>query len=75
MSKVGPKGQITLPRDQMKQAGIHPGDEYTTFLDDFGHIVVIKRVAGKSEGVLRNIRVGSPEEIDLAIKKSVTRDE
>lgn len=43
MPKVSAKRQITLPVEQCRQAHIAPGDEYESFVDNNGHITVIKK--------------------------------
>lgn len=52
MPKVSSKRQITLPIDQCKIAGIEPGDEYVSFVDNDGHITIIKKMVGAAQGVL-----------------------
>lgn len=41
MPKVSSKRQITLPVDQCRLAGIEPGDEYDSYVDNDGHITII----------------------------------
>ena len=41
MPKVSSKRQITLPVDQCRLAGIVPGDDYESFVDNDGHITII----------------------------------
>lgn len=59
MPKVSAKRQITLPIDQCKVAGINPGDEYQSFVDNEGHITIVKKVAGAAHGLLSGIKVDS----------------
>jgi bifunctional DNA-binding transcriptional regulator/antitoxin component of YhaV-PrlF toxin-antitoxin module len=42
MPKVSSKRQITLPVDQCRQEDIGPGDEYNSYVDNYGHITIIK---------------------------------
>ena len=37
--RVGPKGQVVIPKELRDELGIHPGDEVTFWLDD-GHVAV-----------------------------------
>ncbi len=46
MPKVSAKRQITLPIDQCRIAGIEPGDQYSSFVDNEGHITIVKKVTG-----------------------------
>lgn len=57
MPKVSSKRQITLPVEQCRLAGIEPGDEYESFVDNDGHITIIKKVAGAAQGILKGTRV------------------
>ena len=57
MPKVSAKRQITLPVDQCRLAGIEPGDEYVSYVDNEGHITIIKKIAGSAKGLLKNIKV------------------
>lgn len=55
MPKVSAKRQITLPIDQCKAAGIEPGDEYESYVDNEGHITIVKKVAGAAKGLLKRV--------------------
>ena len=57
MPKVSAKRQITLPIDQCKAAGIEPGDEYDSYVDNEGHITIVKKVAGSARGLLKGLAV------------------
>lgn len=57
MPKVSSKRQITLPVDQCRLAGIEPGDEYESYVDNDGHITIIKKVSGAARGILKGISV------------------
>lgn len=57
MPKVSSKRQITLPADQCRLAGIEPGDEYESFVDNDGHITIIKKVPGAARGILKGAKV------------------
>lgn len=56
MPKVSSKRQITLPIDQCRQAGIQPGDEYDSFIDNDGHITIVKKAAGAAKGILADLK-------------------
>lgn len=55
MPKVSSKRQITLPIEQCKAAGIEPGDEYDSYVDNNGHITIVKKVAGAAKGLLKKV--------------------
>lgn len=57
MPKVSAKRQITLPIDQCKLAGIEPGDEYSSYVDNDGHITIVKKVAGAAKGLLKTVKI------------------
>ncbi len=56
MPKVSAKRQITLPVDQCRQAHIEPGDEYNSYVDNNGHITIIKSIPGAAKGLLKGIK-------------------
>ncbi|MFT5082524.1 MAG: bifunctional DNA-binding transcriptional regulator [Lentisphaeria bacterium] len=57
MPKVSAKRQITLPIEQCRLAGIEPGDNYESYVDNDGHITIVKKVAGAAKGLLKSINV------------------
>lgn len=57
MPKVSSKRQITLPIDQCRLAGIGPGDEYQSFIDNDGRITIVKKTTGAASGVLKETEV------------------
>lgn len=67
MPKVSSKRQITLPVDQCRLAGIEPGDEYDSFVDNDGHITIIKKVPGAALGILKGVKV------DRRVSEEVSR--
>ncbi len=54
MPVVSAKRQITLPVDQCRAAGIEPGDQYQSYVDNDGHITIIKQKPGAAAGILRD---------------------
>lgn len=56
MPKISAKRQITLPIEQCRQAGIEPGDEYSSFVGNEGHITIIRKTKGAAKGVLKEIK-------------------
>ncbi len=57
MPRVSSKRQITLPIDQCRKADINPGDEYDSFVDNLGHITIIKKTSGAASGLLEDVKV------------------
>lgn len=55
MPKVSSKRQITLPIEQCRLAGIEPGDEYESFINNDGYITIVKKAAGIARGKLKGI--------------------
>jgi len=53
MPRVSSKRQITLPVDQCRKADINPGDEYDSYVDNFGHITIVKKIPGAAGGLLK----------------------
>jgi len=56
MPKVSSKRQITLPVEQCRAAGIEAGDEYESYIDNDGHISIVKKVSGAARGILKAIQ-------------------
>lgn len=57
MPKVSAKRQITIPIEQCREAHISPGDEYNCYVDNYGHITIIKKIPGSAKGLLKGIKV------------------
>lgn len=73
MPKVSAKRQITLPISQCEQAGIEPGDEYTSYIDGEGHITIIKKVLGSAAGLLKDVKVDSAFTDEESLASAVGR--
>ena len=71
MPKVSSKRQITLPVDQCRLAGIEPGDEYESFVDNDGHITIIKKTPGAAFGILKGARVDRLVSDDASRQSSI----
>lgn len=71
MPKVSSKRQITLPIDQCKAAGIEPGDEYDSYVDNEGHITIVKKVAGSAKGLLKGITVDKRFSEEQSLKSGI----
>ncbi|MBN4080629.1 AbrB/MazE/SpoVT family DNA-binding domain-containing protein [Beggiatoa alba] len=57
MPKVSAKRQITLPIELCREAHINPGDEYDSYVDNHGHITIIKKTVGSAKGVLKGLSI------------------
>lgn len=57
MPIVSAKRQITLPVERRKEAGIGAGDMYESFIDNNGHITIIKKQSGSAFGLLSGTKV------------------
>ncbi|BCD98864.1 AbrB/MazE/SpoVT family DNA-binding domain-containing protein [Marinagarivorans cellulosilyticus] len=71
MPKVSAKRQITLPIDQCRDAGIEPGDDYSSYVDNEGHITIIKKVAGAAKGLLSDIDVNRKYSDEDSLQSSI----
>ncbi|MBO9483135.1 MULTISPECIES: AbrB/MazE/SpoVT family DNA-binding domain-containing protein [Gammaproteobacteria] len=56
MPVISSKRQITLPAEQCRQAGLAPGDEYESYVDNQGHITIVKKTMGAAKGLLKGIK-------------------
>ena len=73
MPKVSAKRQITLPIDQCREAGIEPGDDYESYVDNEGHIIIIKQVAGSAKGLLKRVATDKRFTDEQSLQSSVTQ--
>lgn len=73
MPKVSAKRQITLPAEQCKAAGINPGDEYDSFVDNEGHITIVKKVAGAAKGLLKQIKADKSYSDEQSLQSSLSQ--
>lgn len=70
MPKVSSR-QITLPIDQCRLAGIEPGDEYESFVDNDGHITIMKKVSGAARGIFKGINADNQVSEDASRQSSI----
>ena len=56
MPVVSAKRQITLPAEQCRLAGLAPGDEYESYVDNEGHITIVKKTKGAAKAMLKGIK-------------------
>lgn len=73
MPKVSAKRQITLPIDQCKAAGIEPGDEYESYVDNEGHITIVKKVAGAAKGLLKRVTADKRFTDEQSLQSSIAQ--
>ncbi len=73
MPKVSSKRQITLPVEQCRLAGIGPGDEYDCFVDNDGHITIIKKLSGAAQGILKGARVNRSISEQASLQSSIDK--
>ena len=57
MPVISSKRQVTLPISQCEEIGIKPGDEYVSYVDNHGHITIIKKTPNAAEGLLSGTEV------------------
>lgn len=55
MPKVSKKRQITIPKDQCREANIKPGDRVETFIYN-SNITIVKKSKGAAKVVLNHIK-------------------
>jgi bifunctional DNA-binding transcriptional regulator/antitoxin component of YhaV-PrlF toxin-antitoxin module len=72
MPKISAKRQITLPIEQCRDAGIEPGDEYSSYVGNEGHITIIKKVAGAAKGLLSSIDVNLKYSDEDSLQSCIT---
>jgi len=72
MPKVSIKRQITLPIEQCRQAHITPGDEYESFVDNNGHITIIKKILGSASGSLKGIKIDKKYSDETSLQSSLS---
>lgn len=72
MPKVSAKRQITVPIEQCRLAGIEPGDDYVSYVDNEGHITIIKKVSGSAKGLLKNIKADNRVSDEASLRSGLT---
>ncbi len=72
MPKVSAKRQITLPIDQCKLAGIEPGDMYDSYVDNEGHITIVKKRLGAAKGLLKGIPINKNFSEEQSLQSSMS---
>ena len=73
MPKVSAKRQITLPIEQCRLAGIEPGDECESYVDNDGHITIIKKVPGAAKAVLKGTKVDKSITEEASLRDGMAR--
>lgn len=63
MSVLSQKRQITLPKALCDRLLVQPGDDLV-FLEHRGRITIIKKIKGRSDGVLRHLK-GNAKHMDV----------
>ena len=72
MPIISSKRQITLPADQCRTADINPGDEYVSFVDNLGHISIIKKIPGAASGLLKDIKIDKRLSDETSLHSAIT---
>ncbi len=72
MPVVSSKRQITLPIDQCRAAGIEPGDHYRSFVDNEGHITIVKQVSGAASGMLKGRKANNQYSDEASLASSLS---
>ncbi len=73
MPKVSAKRQITLPIDQCRLAGIEPGDDYNSYVDNDGHITVVKQLSGSAKGVINGLKADKRMSDEASLHSSLSQ--
>lgn len=71
MPIVSSKRQITLPIKQCQLAGIGPGDQYESYVDNAGRITIVKKVAGAAKGLLKGVNADDAYTDNESLQSSV----
>lgn len=71
MPKVSSKRQITLPIDQCKEVGIEPGDEYDSYVDNDGHITIVKKALGAAKGILKGMPLNKKHSDEQSLQSAI----
>lgn len=73
MPKVSTKRQITLPIEQCRIADIGPGDEYESYVDNNGHITIIKKTPGAAKGILNHIAIDKRFRDESSLQNAISQ--
>ncbi len=72
MPKVSAKRQITLPIEQCRQAEINPGDEYECFVDNYGHLSIVKKIPASASGFLKGIKTDQRYSDETSLQSAIS---
>ncbi len=72
MPKIGSRRQITLPAELCREANIGPGDEYDCYVDNYGHITIVKKVAGSAKGILKGVDTDKRLSDETSLQSAIT---
>ncbi len=72
MPKVSTRRRITLPIELCREANIGPGDEYECYVDNYGHITIIKKIAGSAKGILKCVATDKRMSDETSLQNAIT---
>ncbi len=72
MPKISARRQITLPVELCREANIGPGDEYDCYVDNYGHITIIKKIAGSAKGILKGVATDKRLSDETSLLSAIT---
>ena len=72
MPKVSTKRQVTLPIEQCRQANINPGDEYECYVDNNGHLTIVKKISGSASGFLKGIKTDKHYSDETSLQSAIS---
>ena len=72
MPKVSAKRQVTLPIEQCRQADINPGDEYECFVDNNGHLTIVKKISGSASGFLKSTKTDKRYSDEASLQSAIS---
>jgi len=72
MPILGPKRQVTLPKELCDRLRVRPGDR-VDFLDHNGRITILKKTKGASAGVLKHLRADGRFSDDESLQDALGR--
>lgn len=63
-----------MPIDQSREVHIGSGDEYNSFVDNYGHVTIIKMTSGVAKSILKGVKVDKRFSDDTSLQSDIAEN-